>query len=129
MAPITSVAGYLALLEEPEPELQTQALVSLNVLVDQFWMEIADAGAAMYAPGYFVLSSSEVLYEDEEFPRRELAALVLSKVLLRLRGVIAGVLPFRGVSGCVIVCAWCGQIIRFICEERIRRDDYLYACR
>jgi len=48
MAPIASVAGYLALLEEPEPELQSQALESLNKVVDQFWMEIADAGALMY---------------------------------------------------------------------------------
>ena len=49
MAPIASVAGYLALLEEPEPQLQIQALTNLNALVDQFWMEIADAGASMYS--------------------------------------------------------------------------------
>jgi len=47
MAPLASVAGYISLLSEPEPELQAQALVNLNDLVDQFWMEIADHGAIM----------------------------------------------------------------------------------
>ena len=48
MVPLVSVAGYISLLEEPEPELQAQALVNLNELVDQFWMEIAEYGSTMY---------------------------------------------------------------------------------
>jgi len=48
MVALTSIAGYVSLLEEPEPELQAQALVALDGLVDQFWMEIADHGSLMY---------------------------------------------------------------------------------
>ena len=48
MVPLVSVAGYISLLTEPEPELQAQALVNLNDLVDQFWMEIAEHGSIMY---------------------------------------------------------------------------------
>ena len=48
MVPIVSVAGYISLLAEPEPELQAEALANLNELVDQFWMEIAEHGALMY---------------------------------------------------------------------------------
>ena len=48
MVPIVSSAAYLCLLEEPEPELQAHALVKLDELVDQFWMEIADALPTMY---------------------------------------------------------------------------------
>ena len=48
MVPLVSVAGYISLLEEPEPELQAQALINLNELVDQFWMEIAEYGSTMY---------------------------------------------------------------------------------
>jgi 26S proteasome regulatory subunit N2 len=47
MVPLVSVAGYLSLLSEPEPELQAEALVNLNELVDQFWMEIAEHGSIM----------------------------------------------------------------------------------
>lgn len=48
MVPLVSVSGYFSLLEEPEHELQAQALVNLNRLVDQFWMEIAEHGSIMY---------------------------------------------------------------------------------
>jgi 26S proteasome regulatory subunit N2 len=48
MVPLISAAGYIALIEEPEHELQAHALVNLNELVDQFWMEIADAVSKMY---------------------------------------------------------------------------------
>ena len=82
MVPLVSVAGYISLLEEPEPELQAQALVNLNELVDQFWMEIAEYGSTMYFKYIFLWAHlySEMLYEDEKFPERQLAALVLSKV-------------------------------------------------
>lgn len=50
MVPLVSSVGYIALLEEPEHELQAHALKTLDGLVDQFWMEIADAVSTMYFP-------------------------------------------------------------------------------
>ena len=47
MVPLVSMAGYISLLGEPETELQNEALVNLNKLVDQFWMEIAEHGSLM----------------------------------------------------------------------------------
>lgn len=40
--PLTSAAGVLALLSEPEDTLKTHALVALNPLVPQFWAEISE---------------------------------------------------------------------------------------
>jgi 26S proteasome regulatory subunit N2 len=83
MVPLVSVSGYLSLLAEPEHELQAQALIKLDELVDQFWMEIAEHGSTMYCFLFHLLiNSSEMLYEEEKFPQRELAALLLSKVIL-----------------------------------------------
>jgi 26S proteasome regulatory subunit N2 len=73
VAAITSAAGVVALLDEPEPELQSYALHKLNSLVDSFWAEIADS-----------VSRIEILYEDVNFPDRQLAALVASKVFFHL---------------------------------------------
>lgn len=73
VAPITSAAGVVALLDEPEAELKSYALQKLNTLVDAFWAEIADS-----------VSKIEILYEDASFPDRELAALVASKVFFHL---------------------------------------------
>lgn len=73
VAPITSAAGVVTLLDEPEPELQSYALTKLNELVDSFWAEIADS-----------VSKIEILYEDVNFPDRQLAALVASKVFFHL---------------------------------------------
>lgn len=61
----------MALLHEPEQELQIYALKKLNEVVDHFWAEISEA-----------VSHIEELYENEKFPFRELAALVVSKVIL-----------------------------------------------
>ncbi|ODQ51271.1 26S proteasome regulatory complex, non-ATPase subcomplex, Rpn2/Psmd1 subunit [Saitoella complicata NRRL Y-17804] len=69
----TSASALLALLDEPEQDLQAHALTRLNDLVDIFWAEIADS-----------VSKIEVLYEDERFGQRELAALVASKVYFHL---------------------------------------------
>ncbi|PWY96976.1 26S proteasome regulatory complex, non-ATPase subcomplex, Rpn2/Psmd1 subunit [Testicularia cyperi] len=73
VAPVTSAAGIVALLDEPEPELQSYALKRLDGLVDQFWAEIADA-----------ISKIEILYENERFQDRQLAALVASKIYFHL---------------------------------------------
>lgn len=53
MAAIVSVGGITALLQEPEPELQTQALYLINDHVDQFWLEFADYVSVMYSPPFF----------------------------------------------------------------------------
>ena len=73
VAPVQSAAGIVALLDEQEPELQSYALKRLDSLVHQFWAEIADA-----------ISKIEILYEDEHFPDRQLAALVASKIYFHL---------------------------------------------
>lgn len=73
MGCITSAAGILALLDEPEPELQTFALERLNEIIDVFWPEIADS-----------VQKIEALEENESFAKQELAALVVSKVYFHL---------------------------------------------
>ncbi|KAK9446473.1 armadillo-type protein [Limtongia smithiae] len=73
MATLTSASALLALLNEGDESLQVYALGNLNALVDEFWAEISDEVAVI-----------EVLYEDEQFPQRELAALVASKVYYNL---------------------------------------------
>lgn len=68
-ASLTSVTGVTALLDEQDVTLQAYALRKLNTLVDRFWAELAES-----------VSRLEELYEDESFPERCLAALVVSKV-------------------------------------------------
>lgn len=72
-AVLTSANGILSLLDEPEEEVQAHALQELDKLVDHFWAEIAPA-----------VPKIEELYEDEEFPSRDLAAVVASKVFYHL---------------------------------------------
>ena len=72
-APLTSVAGMMALLDEKDVKLQEYALQKLNTLVDRFWTELADS-----------LARLEELYEDETFQQRRLAALVVSKIYFYL---------------------------------------------
>ena len=45
----TSAAGILALLSDPEPALKQHALQALLPLVPQFWAEISEHVAYMYA--------------------------------------------------------------------------------
>ena len=70
---LTSASGILSLLDEPDTALQQHALEELNVLVDRFWPEIATA-----------IPRIETLYEDDSFGRRDLAAVVASKVFYHL---------------------------------------------
>ncbi|KAJ2785540.1 proteasome regulatory particle base subunit [Coemansia javaensis] len=70
---LTSATGLISLLGEDERELQLYGLTQLNVVADRFWAEISDA-----------ISQIEVLYEDEAFPHRQLAALVASKIYFHL---------------------------------------------
>ncbi|KAI3679368.1 hypothetical protein L2E82_51417 [Cichorium intybus] len=67
---VSSVGGVLSMLKEADHSLKLHALSNLNILVEYNWPEISDS-----------LPIIESLYEDEEFEQRELAALVLSKVL------------------------------------------------
>lgn len=71
--PLSSAAGVLALLEEEEPRLVSFAMQQLNKIVDIFWTEISD-----------FLPKIEELYERDDFPDRNLAALVVSKVYYHL---------------------------------------------
>ncbi|CEI39638.1 unnamed protein product [Fusarium venenatum] len=74
MPGIVSATGVLAFLTDEEPELKVFALQTLNDDIDTVWTEVAA-----------VLTQIEALYEDESFPERQLAALVLAKVYYHLQ--------------------------------------------
>lgn len=44
------VAGVIALLDEPMPELKIFALRKLDSIVDEFWPEISESIEKMYVP-------------------------------------------------------------------------------
>jgi len=73
MMALTSAAGIIALLDEPEPELKHYALKKLDAVVDEFWAEISD-----------VITKIEELCENESFRFRDLSSLVASKVYYHL---------------------------------------------
>jgi len=70
---LTSASGILALLDEPEPELKIFALERLYDIIDVFWPEIAD-----------YVQKIEALEESKDFSKRQLAALIVSKVYFHL---------------------------------------------
>lgn len=70
---ITSAAGIISLLDEDMPELKVFALRKLDLIVDEFWMEISEA-----------IEKIEILHEDKDFGQQNLAALVASKVYYHL---------------------------------------------
>lgn len=72
---LTSAAGIISLLDEPQPAVKAFALTKLDQIVNEFWPEIADS-----------ILKIEILHEDESFPlpQRQLAALVASKVYYHL---------------------------------------------
>ena len=74
MVGLTSAAGVVGFLSEPDTELQIFALRKLNEEIDSLWTEVV---------GY--VGEVEALYEDPQFPERELAALVASKVYYNLQ--------------------------------------------
>ncbi|KAL2024913.1 hypothetical protein VTK56DRAFT_3612 [Thermocarpiscus australiensis] len=74
MPGLVTATGVLAFLADEEPELKVFALKTLNDDIDTVWTEVAGA-----------LSQIEALYEDESFPERQLAALVLAKVYFHLQ--------------------------------------------
>ncbi|KAI5857404.1 26S proteasome regulatory complex, non-ATPase subcomplex, Rpn2/Psmd1 subunit [Durotheca rogersii] len=74
MPGLVTATGVLAFLADEEPELKVFALQTLNDDIDTVWFEVAGA-----------LGQIEALYEDEAFPERKLAALVLAKVYYHLQ--------------------------------------------
>lgn len=71
---MTSAAGLLGLLSDPDPEIQVYALKKLNEEIDHLWTEVVA-----------FVGELEALYEDPQFPQRGLAALVASKVYFHLQ--------------------------------------------
>ncbi|KAL8765802.1 MAG: hypothetical protein Q9194_006460 [Teloschistes cf. exilis] len=74
MPGLTSAAGVVSFLVEPEPELQVFALKVLNEQIDSLWTELVES-----------IGDVEALYENPSFPDRELAALVVAKVYYNLQ--------------------------------------------
>ncbi|KAK7999381.1 26S proteasome regulatory subunit rpn2 [Apiospora arundinis] len=74
MPGLVTATGVLGFLADEEPELKVFALQTLNDDIDTVWTEVAGA-----------LGQIEALYEDDSFPERKLAALVLSKVYYHLQ--------------------------------------------
>jgi 26S proteasome regulatory subunit N2 len=74
MVGLTSAAGLVGFLSEPDTELQVFALRRLNDEIESLWTEVAGS-----------LDEIEAIYEDEAFPERELAALVAAKVYYHLQ--------------------------------------------
>jgi len=66
---LTSAQGLIALLQERPEALRVHGLRLLNDAVQQKWAEVASCVCVI-----------ESMYEDEFFSRRDLAALVASKV-------------------------------------------------
>ncbi len=71
---LTSAAGVVGFLSEPDYELQIYALHKLNEEIDSLWTEVVDS-----------IGEIEALYEDASFPERELAALAAPKIYCNLR--------------------------------------------
>lgn len=74
MVGLTSATGLVGFLAEPDHELQIFALRKLNDEIDSLWTEVVGS-----------VGEVEALYEDPQFPERELAALVASKVYYNLQ--------------------------------------------
>lgn len=74
MVGLSSAVGVVGFLSEPDPELQIFALRKLNEEIDSLWTEVVS-----------FVGEVEALYEDPQFPERELAALVAAKVYYNLQ--------------------------------------------
>ena len=74
MVGLTSAAGVVGFLSEPDVDLRVFALKQLDDQIDSLWTEVAGS-----------VGEIESLYEDEPFPERKLAALVAAKVYYHLQ--------------------------------------------
>ncbi|CBF85394.1 hypothetical protein AN1700.2 [Aspergillus nidulans FGSC A4] len=90
MVGLASAAGLVGFLSEPDSELKVFALQTLDSQIDLLWTEVVDAIPQirrLCGNGYQtnIQFLREALYEDEDFPERELAALVAAKVYYHLQ--------------------------------------------
>ncbi|KAL9127651.1 MAG: hypothetical protein Q9217_003519 [Psora testacea] len=74
MVGLTSAVGVVGFLSELDSELQIFALRKLNEEIDKLWTDVVGS-----------IGDVEALYEDPQFPERELAALVAAKVYYNLQ--------------------------------------------
>lgn len=81
--------SVLSLLEEEDDALKYYALQQLDRSVHDVWFQM----------GTFI-STVEALYEDEEFPHRQLAALVASKVRITFCYSVANAIKL--LKGCML---------------------------
>lgn len=70
---LSSIRQYLQLLQEKDNDLKVIGLEKLTSIVESNWAEIADH-----------LGDIENLYEDEAFPKRQLAYYLAAKVYYNL---------------------------------------------
>eukprot|EP01130_Rhizamoeba_saxonica_P016474 TRINITY_DN7623_c0_g1_i1.p1 TRINITY_DN7623_c0_g1~~TRINITY_DN7623_c0_g1_i1.p1 ORF type:complete len:959 (+),score=269.00 TRINITY_DN7623_c0_g1_i1:39-2879(+) len=75
MAGLSSASRFIAQLHDPEPAIQVHGLKKLVDFVDQFWPEIAENDTILLI---------ENLYESDDFPHQNLAALLAAKVFYHL---------------------------------------------
>ena len=73
MVALSGAGGLVGFLSEPDPHVQAFALQYIYDDIDLLWSEIAES-----------VGHIEGLFEDERFPDRELAAIVVSKIYYHL---------------------------------------------
>ncbi|OAA54957.1 26S proteasome regulatory subunit rpn2 [Niveomyces insectorum RCEF 264] len=114
MPGLITATGVLGFLADEEPELKVFALNTLNDDIDTVWTEVAGA-----------VSQIEALYEDEDFPERQLAALVLAKVYYHLQAYSESML-FALAAGDLFTLDNPGEFEETIIFKCI--DQYIAAC-
>ncbi|CAK7225214.1 proteasome regulatory particle base subunit [Sporothrix eucalyptigena] len=114
MPGLITATGVLGFLADEEPELKVFALNTLNDDIDTVWTEVAGA-----------VSQIEALYEDEDFPERQLAALVLAKVYYHLQAYSES-MTFALAAGDLFKLDSPGQFEETIISKCI--DQYIASC-
>ncbi|KAL9232768.1 hypothetical protein vseg_007838 [Gypsophila vaccaria] len=107
---VSSAGALLAMLSENHPSLKLHALCNLNNFAQFFWPEISPS-----------IPLIESLYEDEEFPERALAALVVSKVFYFL-GELNDSLSYALGSGPLFDVSEDSDYVRTLLDKAI--DEY-----
>jgi 26S proteasome regulatory subunit N2 len=112
---LTSAAGIISLLEEPQNDVKTFALRKLNMIVNEFWPEIADS-----------IDKIEMLHENQDLPEehRQLAALVASKVYYHL-GIFEDSLTFALGAGPLFDLSQRNEYVETILSKCV--DHYVQA--
>ncbi|KAL1895698.1 proteasome regulatory particle base subunit [Sporothrix stenoceras] len=114
MPGLITATGVLGFLADEEPELKVFALNTLNDDIDTVWTEVAGA-----------VSQIEALYEDEDFPERQLAALVLAKVYYHLQAYSES-MTFALAAGDLFKLDTPGEFEQTIISKCI--DQYIAGC-